>query len=417
MHWHRWIGQTGQLFIKCETEIKFQKTLFDFQFRLAWLDFLLLSNKPMAARRPLFTTTLQYLDPSCAHAAEAGQSRQEAGGARSDSLGVACAIWDGRAEQSGQEQQQALTTQQLDDAKGFALVPMLPREHAVVQRCPRDEIAVPKSEVQMRYYRALEEIVARILPEASYVRATNVVLRESSIVGVHTRPFHDPRARGPVNDVHCDFGPEAPAIKMFTELAGKMGLGGCRFCVINCWRNTNPDAPVQCWPMAVCDASSVDASRDLVPRVSPENGNVIQSMLPTSVVSDKQQEVEQQHRWFTFPHMTSGEVLMFKQYDTDTGKARFVPHTAFDDSLKIGGGGGGARHYGHDTAAKAAAAAAAAEGARSPPPRQSCELRALVFFDEDGTHEEALKRLRQAGVGVVRTKSDKERAGKPRSSL
>ena len=92
---------------------------------------------------------------------------------------------------------------------------------------------------------------------------------------------------------------------------------GARFSVINCWKSIG-DAPVAQWPMAVCDASTVNPARDLVARISPENGNMIYNVLPSS-----------SHRWYTYPAMTSSEVLMFKQYDTMAGTVP-VPHSAFD---------------------------------------------------------------------------------------
>jgi hypothetical protein len=49
---------------------------------------------------------------------------------------------------------------------------------------------------------------------------------------------------------------------------------------MNCWKSIGKD-PVAQWPMAVCDASSVKEG-DLIPRTSPENGNTIYNVLPSS---------------------------------------------------------------------------------------------------------------------------------------
>ena len=60
------------------------------------------------------------------------------------------------------------------------------------------------------------------------------------------------------------------------------------------------------------------------------------------------------HRWVYFPEMQADEALLIKGYDSrDDGRARFTLHTAFDDPT---------------TPADAA-------------PRESIEIRALVFFD------------------------------------
>jgi len=59
------------------------------------------------------------------------------------------------------------------------------------------------------------------------------------------------------------------------------------------------------------------------------------------------------HRWFYFPRMRRDEALVFKVFDSATdGRARFTPHTSFDDPSTPAGA----------------------------PPRQSIEARALAFF-------------------------------------
>ena len=59
------------------------------------------------------------------------------------------------------------------------------------------------------------------------------------------------------------------------------------------------------------------------------------------------------HRWFYFPRMRRDEALVFKVYDSSKdGRARFTPHTSFDDPATPPGA----------------------------PPRQSIEARALAFF-------------------------------------
>jgi hypothetical protein len=59
------------------------------------------------------------------------------------------------------------------------------------------------------------------------------------------------------------------------------------------------------------------------------------------------------HRWFYFPRMRRDEALVFKVYDSlQDGRARFTPHTSFDDP----------------------------DSPPDAPPRQSIEARALAFF-------------------------------------
>jgi hypothetical protein len=59
------------------------------------------------------------------------------------------------------------------------------------------------------------------------------------------------------------------------------------------------------------------------------------------------------HRWFYFPRMRRDEAIVFKVYDSaNDGRARFTPHTSFDDPSTPPGA----------------------------PARQSIEVRAFVFF-------------------------------------
>jgi hypothetical protein len=180
------------------------------------------------------------------------------------------------------------------------------------------------------------------------------------VVGVHTLPSGDNSPRGPVNDVHCDFTPDSHAIGLFKALADDVGLGGCPFMVVNVWRNVATE-PVLQWPMAVCDASTV-GSPDLVARVSPENGNTIYNLTANSA-----------HQWYSYPALDQTELLLFKQFDSETSALRFTPHTAFDHPRTVA----------------------------ASPTRQSCEVRVLCFFDPDCSHTAALRALGASGSGIV----------------
>jgi len=298
---------------------------------------------------------MRYLDQRYADASIAAGSLEVAGGARADSVGYPVDIHNGRLILGHAREQFA--------ASGFTLATLTQEERALLSDV--DCWAMQEDQPSLRqYYSALEKAVLRI-SGASYARATNVVLRQSSIVGVHTRARGDLRARGPVNDIHCDFAPGAEAITLMKGKSSRLGLEGCRFSVINCWKSISTSGPVAQWPMALCDSSTVNAAADLVPRISPENGNTIYNVLPSST-----------HRWYTYPAMTPSEVLMFKQYDTVAGTVP-VPHTAFD-----------APRAQHDV-----------------PVRESCEVRVMCFFvddfEHDAAHDSALRKLHAAGAGVV----------------
>jgi hypothetical protein len=111
---------------------------------------------------------------------------------------------------------------------------------------------------------------------------------------------------------------------------------------VNVWRPIR--GPLRDAPLAVCDAQSV-APDDWVPQdlVYPDRTGEIFALT-----------YNPSHRWFYAPAMRTDEVLLLKCFDSARdGRARFMPHTAFEDPT-------------------------------TPPdvlPRESIELRALVFFD------------------------------------
>ena len=110
--------------------------------------------------------------------------------------------------------------------------------------------------------------------------------------------------------------------------------------VINLWRPIR--GPLRDAPLAVCDATTV-APGDLVPADLVYRDRVGETYGVT---------FNPEHRWYYVPDMQPDEALLLKCYDSSTdGRARFAPHTAFEDPT-------------------------------APPdmlPRESIELRTLVF--------------------------------------
>ena len=116
-----------------------------------------------------------------------------------------------------------------------------------------------------------------------------------------------------------------------------------RFAVVNAWRSIR--GRVESWPLAVCDARSI----------RPED------LVATDLVyRDRVGEVfnlahNPDHRWFYFPALEENRTILLKCFDSaEDGRARFTAHTAFDDP----------------------------QSASGAPPRESLELRALVFFGD-----------------------------------
>ena len=123
-----------------------------------------------------------------------------------------------------------------------------------------------------------------------------------------TRVHVDHTAKSGPQRVRDFFGDEAEAL-----LRGRVQ-------VINLWRPIR--GPLRDAPLAVCDAGSV-ASGDLVPSDLLYRNRVGETYGVT---------YNPAHRWFYVPEMQPDEALLLKCFNSATdGRARFAPHTAFDD--------------------------------------------------------------------------------------
>jgi hypothetical protein len=148
--------------------------------------------------------------------------------------------------------------------------------------------------------------------------------------------------REPVLSAHNDY-TEWSGPNRVRELMGDEAetLLKKRFAIIQVWRAMNQ--PIQSNPLAIADAKSV-AADDLL---------IAERRYPHRVGQTYRLKYNPRHRWFYFPQMRRDEALVFKVYDSEKdGRARFTPHTSFDDPATPPGA----------------------------PPRQSIEARALVFF-------------------------------------
>ncbi|NNE85653.1 MAG: methyltransferase [Alphaproteobacteria bacterium] len=124
-----------------------------------------------------------------------------------------------------------------------------------------------------------------------------------------------------------------------------------RFAIVNVWRSMA--GPIEQWPMAVCDARSVnDAQIHKIVRSAPHRTEPSFEYSRSS--ETRHASYDAGHRWFHFPRMAVSEILLFKNYDTlRDGTARYALHSAFDDPTSP----------------------------PNPAPRQSIESRAFLFFD------------------------------------
>jgi hypothetical protein len=150
-------------------------------------------------------------------------------------------------------------------------------------------------------------------------------------------------ARQPVTRIHGDYTEESGPQRV-RDLMGSEAddLLNRRFAIVNVWRPIR--GPLYDAPLAVCDAGSV-ADGDLVPQ--------------DLIYRDRTGEIygltfNPAHRWYYAPAMRADEALLLKCFDSrKDGRARFMPHTSFADPNAPG----------------------------DMLPRESIELRTLIFFD------------------------------------
>jgi len=114
-----------------------------------------------------------------------------------------------------------------------------------------------------------------------------------------------------------------------------------RFAIIQVWRPIR--LPVESFPLAMCDARSID-SKDLV---------VNERRYPNRIGQTYAITHNPNHHWYWFPLMRRDEAYVFKVYDSlKDGRARWTAHTAFEDPTSP----------------------------PNPRPRESIEIRTLAFF-------------------------------------
>jgi hypothetical protein len=216
------------------------------------------------------------------------------------------------------------------DANGFVLV-----EHRTAMRNFHDP-----DELKRVYYPEVEALVRRISG------ASRVVVFDHTLRSGSEQEREERLLREPVLSAHNDYtewsGPQRVRDLMGPEADELLER---RFAIIQVWRAAYDNAadPIRSNPLAMADARSV-ATDDLL---------VAERRYPNRVGQTYRLKYSARHRWFYFPEMRRDEAIVFKVYDSaKDGRARFTPHTSFDDPSTPPGA----------------------------PPRQSIEARTLAFF-------------------------------------
>jgi hypothetical protein len=196
------------------------------------------------------------------------------------------------------------------------------------------------------YAPELESLIARL------TGATEVVVYDHtrrSSDGAH-REQHN--WRDPVPLPHSDYTDRSAAQRMRDVFADDADDRLTRrFAIVNVWRSMT--GPIEQWPLAVCDARSVND--DLMHKIVRSAPHRTEPSFEYSRSSEtRHASYDANHRWFYFPQMTRNEALLFKNYDTlQDGTARYALHSAFEDPTSP----------------------------PDPAPRESIESRAFLFFD------------------------------------
>jgi len=191
-------------------------------------------------------------------------------------------------------------------------------------------------ELKRVYYAEVAALIQRV------AGARRVVVFDHTLRSGDEREREAKLIREPVHSAHNDYtewsGPQRVRDVMDAEADALLER---RFAIIQVWRAIVD--PIRSNPLAMVDARSV----------APEDLLIAERRYPNRIGQTYRLKYNSAHRWFYFPEMQRDEALVFKVYDSiKDGRARFTPHTSFDDPA---------------TPAGAA-------------PRQSIEARALAFF-------------------------------------
>ena len=221
------------------------------------------------------------------------------------------------------------------DVQGFRLV----RQPSAVKNF------YDSAEVEAVCYPETAEIVRRATGAQRAIVFDHTIRRRSTDrAPLHARQTMEDGVRGPVGFAHNDYTPKS-APQRIRDLMGEEAedLLTRRYAYVNLWRPIR--GPVLDAPLGLCDWRSL----------GPKDMVATDLIYPDRVGEVYNATFNPSHQWFYFPEMRTDEAVLIKCYDTrEDGTARWSLHSAFDDPTTP----------------------------PDAPPRESVELRALVFFGE-----------------------------------
>ncbi|GAA6013936.1 hypothetical protein JCM10207_000177 [Rhodosporidiobolus poonsookiae] len=203
----------------------------------------------------------------------------------------------------------------------------------IVEHASKALESIDSDEGKAAYYKEMEELLLQTLPGATRVHVFNSTIRRKKHDAPPSGTARTPENTGPVSRAHNDNTPTTGARRVTLEMgdeAEELSKGRCQDC-----------------PLAYMDYRTLDAA-DLRPTdlILSNEGN--RKGENYSVLFNPSQ------KWFFLSNQTPQECVVFKIYDSldAPGLAQLTPHSAFvNPSAPVGA-----------------------------PPRQSIEIRALVFY-------------------------------------
>ncbi|KAG1876801.1 hypothetical protein C8R48DRAFT_591198 [Suillus tomentosus] len=209
------------------------------------------------------------------------------------------------------------------------------------REAPKHTSFLNDDEIKREYYPESIDLMKRVTGATKIVIFDHTVRRR-----LPGETDSGPEKRQPVPRAHVDQTPAASVARVHRHLPPTEvpSLLSKRFQIINLWRPIS-HAAVD-WPLALCDFQSVDFKEDLLP---------VALIYPDREGETFGVKYNPNHQWKYLKAMTPEEFVLIKCSESieDGSVARLGPHTAFKDVNTP-------------------------EGA---PPRESIELRALVFYD------------------------------------
>lgn len=152
--------------------------------------------------------------------------------------------------------------------------------------------------------------------------------------------------RGPAALVHNDYTDRSATQRLRDILPDEADeLLEQRFAIVNVWRSVA--GTVYRSPVALCDGSSV-AEKDVI---------VVERRGVDRIGEICRIAFNESHRWFYYPQLAPGEVLLIKTHDSGgNGRCSFAPHAAIENPA----------------------------APPDAPPRESIEARVFAFFSGSG---------------------------------